>query len=78
MYKYIKGQGILRYLKKGWGGSRCRRLARCKLKNEMREGRLGDGKGNGVQIVWKQEEIWEHLWEKEIGRKYWREKEGED
>lgn len=36
--KTIKGDGILGYLKKGWGKSRWSRMARFRLGNEMREG----------------------------------------
>lgn len=34
----VKGEGIPEYLKKGWGESRCRRVIRLRLGNEMREG----------------------------------------
>jgi len=36
-YKEIKGQGLPEYLKKGWGESRVRRIARFRLGNEVRE-----------------------------------------
>lgn len=36
-YGTIKNEGVLGYLKKGWGESRWRRIARFKLGNEMRE-----------------------------------------
>lgn len=36
-YGTIKNEGVLGYLKKGWGESRWKRIARFKLGNEMRE-----------------------------------------
>lgn len=38
-YEMIKNEGIPGYLKKNWGESRWRRLARFRLGNEVREGR---------------------------------------
>lgn len=38
-YGGVKGAGIPGYLKKGWGESRWRRVARFRLGNEIREGR---------------------------------------
>lgn len=36
-YKEVKGRGIPEYLKKGWGESRWRRVARFRLGSEMKE-----------------------------------------
>jgi len=38
-YVWIKKEEIPRYLDKGWGENRWRRVARFRLGNEMREGR---------------------------------------
>lgn len=38
-YGRIKEEGIPRYLKKGWGENRWRRIARYRLGNEVRESR---------------------------------------
>lgn len=38
-YGRVKGKGILKYLEKGWGESRWKRVTRFRLRNEMREGR---------------------------------------
>ncbi|XP_011862008.1 PREDICTED: uncharacterized protein LOC105558746 [Vollenhovia emeryi] len=40
-YKYIKTEQIPIYLKKGWGDSRWRRIARSRLGNEVRGGSIG-------------------------------------
>ncbi|EZA53803.1 hypothetical protein X777_06867 [Ooceraea biroi] len=64
-YKWIKGDGIPEYLKKGWGESRCRRLARFRLGNEMRAGQYWkEEEERKCRICGKEEETWEHVWEK--------------
>ncbi|KAL6257812.1 hypothetical protein P5V15_011402 [Pogonomyrmex californicus] len=63
-YRYVKGERIPAFLKKGWRENRWRRVARFRLGNEMREGRYWEEKkkricrlcGGGIKT-------WEHIWE---------------
>ncbi|XP_071581079.1 uncharacterized protein [Temnothorax nylanderi] len=64
-YKVIKGEGIPGYLKKGWGESRWRRVARFRLGSEMRESRYWEGEEKKkCRMCEYREETWEHVWEK--------------
>jgi len=63
-YKKIKGKGIPRYLRKGWGESRWKRIARYRLRNEMREGRYWEEEEKRrCRLCGGEEKTWEHVWE---------------
>ncbi|XP_071568694.1 uncharacterized protein [Temnothorax nylanderi] len=63
-YKVIKGEGIPGYLKKGWGESRWRRVARFRLGSEMRESRYWEGEERKkCRMCEYRKETWEHVWE---------------
>lgn len=61
-YKGIKGEGIPEYLRKGWGKSRWRRVARYRLEKEMRESRKKEEKRR-CRLYGTVRESWEHVWE---------------
>jgi len=64
-YKEVKGEGVPGYLKKGWGESRWKRIARFRLGNEMREGRYWEGEERKkCRLCGNEEESWEHVWER--------------
>jgi len=64
-YKEVKGEGIPEYLKKGWGESRWKRVARFRLGSEMREGRYWEGEERRkCRLCGYEEESWEHVWER--------------
>jgi len=64
-YKEVKGKGIPEYLKKGWGESRWKRVARFRLGSEMREGRYWEGEERRkCRLCGYEEESWEHVWER--------------
>lgn len=74
----MKGEGVPKYLRKGWKENKQNRVSWFKLGNEMREGDIRRGKLRGrYKIVWGGMESWEHLWEKcregreEVGRRQW-------
>lgn len=70
----IKGEGIPGYLKKRWGESRWKRVARFRLKNEMREDKYWKEEKKGICRLCKNErETWEHVWEE---CRQWKEREG--
>jgi len=72
-YKEVKGKGIPKYLRKGWGESRWRRVARFRLGNEVREGRYWEDEENKkCRLCGTELETWEHVWE---GCRKWRENE---
>jgi len=63
-YKEIKGAGIPEYLKKGWGESRVRRVARFRLGNEVREAYYWEEEEKRkCRLCGMGEETWEHVWE---------------
>lgn len=52
-------------MKKGWGESRCRRIARFRLGNEMREGKYwGEVRERECRLCGGEIESWEHVWER--------------
>jgi len=62
-YKIVKGEGIPGYLKKKWGGSRWRRVARYRLGNEMREARYcEEEEEKRCRLCGRGEHIWEYIW----------------
>jgi len=64
-YGKVKGEGIPKYLKNGWGESRWRRVARFRLGNEMKEGRYWEEMEKRRCRLCKGEmETWEHVWER--------------
>lgn len=63
-YKEIKGEGIPGYLKKGWGESRWRRIARFRLGNEMLGSRYWEEEERiRCKFCDREKETWEHVWE---------------
>ncbi|EZA52484.1 hypothetical protein X777_08600 [Ooceraea biroi] len=63
-YKIVKGEGIPGYLKKGWGESRWKRVARFRLGNEVKEGRYWEGEEKKrCRLCGMEKESWEHIWE---------------
>lgn len=63
-YKEIKGEGIPSYLKKGWGESRWRRVARFRLGGEVRESRYWEEEERKIyRLCGEGDETWEHVWE---------------
>ncbi|XP_067217103.1 LINE-1 retrotransposable element ORF2 protein [Linepithema humile] len=63
-YKEVKGEGIPDYLKKGWGESRWKRVARFRLGNEVREGRYWEEEEKRrCRLCGGERETWEHVWE---------------
>lgn len=74
-YGLVKGTGIPEYLKKVWGESRGRRIAKCRLENEMKEKRYWEEEGKReCRMCEGEEETWEHVWD-ECGT--WKERRGE-
>lgn len=64
-YGRVTGEGIPSYLKKGWGESRLRRVARFRLDNEMGEGRYWEGETKRTcRLCGSEEKTWEHVWER--------------
>lgn len=64
-YGRIKGEGIPGYLKKEWAEKRWSRVARYRMGEEVREGRYWGGEEERIcRICGRQEETWEHVWEK--------------
>ncbi|EZA50916.1 hypothetical protein X777_10743, partial [Ooceraea biroi] len=64
-YKRVKCEGIPGYLKKGWGESRWRRVARFRLGNEMRGGRYWEiDEERKCRLCGMELETWEHIWER--------------
>lgn len=63
-YKKIKGVRVPKHLKKGWGESKWRRVARFRLGNEMKESRYWEKeeKRRCKLCGWRRES-WEHVWE---------------
>lgn len=63
-YKWVKGEGVPGYLKKGWGESRWQRVARFRLGNGIRAGRYWEGEeGRKCRECERVLESWEHVWE---------------
>ncbi|XP_025993782.2 uncharacterized protein LOC113004505 [Solenopsis invicta] len=74
-YGEVKGKGLPEYLKKGWGESRWRRVARFRLGNEIRERMYWGGEEEkGCRLCGGGIESWEHVWEE---CRSWRERGGE-
>lgn len=64
-YKVIKGEGVPEYLRRDWGESRWRRVARFRLGNEVKEGRYWEEKEKRLCRRCEGEiESWEHIWER--------------
>lgn len=64
-YREIKGEGIPGYLKKGWGESRWRRVARFRLGSEVRESRYWEEEEERTcRMCGREVESWEHVWER--------------
>jgi len=63
-YKWIMGEGVPGYLKKGWGESRWQRVAKYRLGNGMRGSRYWEGEENrSCRMCGNGSETWEHVWE---------------
>lgn len=63
-YKMVKGEGIPGYLKKEWGESRCIRVARFRLGNEMRASKYWEREEAVMcRLCGSGTETWEHVWE---------------
>jgi len=63
-YGRIKKDGVPEYLRKGWGESRCQRVARFRLGNEMREGKYWEGENKRrCRMCGLGHEDWRHVWE---------------
>jgi len=63
-YGWIREEGIPKYLEKGWGESRWRRVARFRLGNEIREGRYWEEEEKKLcRLCGDKVETWEHVWE---------------
>lgn len=61
----IKNEGLPGYLKKRWGESRWKRIARFRLGNEMRESRYwGEQRERECRLCGGERESWEHVWER--------------
>lgn len=65
-YGKIKGEGVPGYLRKGWGESRWQRVARFRLRNEMRGNRYWkDGRERLCRIcggiLKRMEKTWKHI-----------------
>jgi len=70
-YGWIREEGIPKYLEKGWGESRWRRVARFRLGNEIREERYWEEEEKKLcRLCGDKVETWEHVWEE---CKTWRE-----
>jgi len=62
-YKWVKEIGVPGYLKKGWGESRWRRIARFRLGCEIRESNYWEEEGKKVcRLCGSETETWEHVW----------------
>ncbi|KMQ82861.1 hypothetical protein RF55_21640 [Lasius niger] len=63
-YQVIKGKGIPKYLKNGWGETRWQRIARFRIGDGVREGRFWEREEKKKCRIcgWKKE-TWEHIWE---------------
>jgi len=71
-YKVIKKEGVPEYLKKGWTEKRWRRMIRYRLGNEVREGSYwADDEEKKCRICEREEETWEHIWERCVKGKKW-------
>lgn len=63
-YGRVKGKGVPGYLKKGWGESRWKRVARFRLGSEMKGSKYWEGEERReFRMYGGREETWEHVWE---------------
>ncbi|KYN14427.1 hypothetical protein ALC57_13379, partial [Trachymyrmex cornetzi] len=62
-YGWIKGEGLPKYLSKGWGEGRRRMVARFRLGNEVKEGRYWEEEERKYRLCRSEWETWEHIWE---------------
>ena len=63
-YGVVKGVGVSGYLKRGYGESRWRRVARFRLGSEMKGGRYWEEEEDRMcRICGGGVETWEHVWE---------------
>ncbi|KYN13488.1 hypothetical protein ALC57_14334 [Trachymyrmex cornetzi] len=75
-YRWIKGEGLPKYLSKGWGERRWRRVARFRFRlgDEMKEGRYWEEEEERkCRLCGSGWETWEHIWE---GCRAWKMGEG--
>jgi len=62
-YRWVKEAGNSGYLKKGWGKSRWRRVARFRLEREMRESSYWEEEEKKMcRLCESERETWEHVW----------------
>lgn len=58
-------EGVPKYLKKKWGESRWKRMARFRLRNEMLRNKYWeDEERKKCRLCGKKEESWVHVWKK--------------
>src|SRR5436190_3559451 len=80
-YKWVKGEGIPGYMKKGWGESRWNRVARYRMGNGMKGNLYWKEKEmRKCRMCEREEETWEHIWEECLGwgtEREWQEMVGE-
>jgi len=63
-YKYVKSEGVPGYLKKGWGESRWKRVARFRLGSNVKGRKYWEGEEKRkCRLCEREEETWEHIWE---------------
>jgi len=63
-YKYVNGEGVPEYLKKGWGESRWKGVARFRLGCSIKGRKYWEGEEKRkCRLYEREEETWEHIWE---------------
>ncbi|EFN89124.1 hypothetical protein EAI_08591 [Harpegnathos saltator] len=63
-YGRVKGRGIPKYLKKGWGENRWRKIARFRLGCELKGGKYWEEEEKRrCRMRGGREETWKHIWE---------------
>ncbi|KYN11576.1 hypothetical protein ALC57_16268, partial [Trachymyrmex cornetzi] len=73
-YRWVKGERLPKYLSKGWGEGRWRRVARFRLGNEVKEGKYWEEEEERkCRLCGSGRETWEHIWE---GCRAWKMGEG--
>ncbi|KYN09441.1 hypothetical protein ALC57_18448 [Trachymyrmex cornetzi] len=61
-YGWVKGEVLPKYLSKGWGEGRWRRVARFRLRNEVKEGRYWEEEEESkCRLCGSGWETWEHI-----------------